>query len=361
MAATEFTLNHPLAVKRWSDKLSYEAIREQYFNRFMGTERDSMLVVQNDLSKGRGEQITVGLRMKMTLPGVEGLTDLTNNANGEESLTFFNDSFFIDQQQKGTEFYLGISEQRVPYEMRLESNNALRDWWAEEWDEQWFIYLSGARGVATTGFHNPTNYTGRANNPLVAIDAAHLSYGGNATGKADVDSTDIVSLMAIEKLYAKADLLNPKVMPFKMGGKKKYVFLMHTIQAYQLRSSNTDNDWLDIHKNTDQGPGALMYTDALGEYSDVILHKHHMVIQFSDYGAGGAVPAARGLLLGAQAGICGNGMKGGIGILTWYEEKTRRGNSVAIASSSIYGLKRSIFNSKTFGLIGFDAACPLTL
>ena len=131
MAATEFGLNNALAVKRWSDALDVEAEKKQYFMKFMGESKDSLIQVKNELSKGPGEKVTVGLRMKLSGDGVEGDSPI-EGTNAEESLDFYSDSLFIDQRRKGTKSKGRMSEQRVPFNMRLEGRDALSTWFAED-------------------------------------------------------------------------------------------------------------------------------------------------------------------------------------------------------------------------------------
>jgi N4-gp56 family major capsid protein len=359
MAATEFALNDPLAIQRWSTSLAVEAAKKQYFAPFIGTSNDSLIVMRDELNKAAGDKVTVALRMKMTQPGVEGDQVIEGHATGEESLVFFNDALFIDQLRKGTKSKGKMSEQRVPYDLRKEGRDALSTWWAEELDEEMMFYLSGARGVGTA--HQPTTWTGRANNTLTAVDTAHQMYASTATSKATITNAMPITLGDVERMVARAELTDPMIQPFNVNGSKKFVLLMHTYQAYQLRIGTSENDWLAIHKATDRGTASPIYTGALGEYADVVLHKHRNVVTFSDYGAGSNVTAARALFMGAQAGMVAYGRAGGPGRNTWHEETDDRGNALAITSGAIFGVKRSQFNSKTFGLIALDTYVPASI
>ena len=168
MAGTEFPLNHPLAVQVWSNSLAVESGKRQYFSKFMGTGESALIVVKTELQKEAGEKITVGLRMKLREDGVEG-DNLIEGTSAEEALTFFSDSLFIDQKRKGTKSKGKMSEQRVPYNLRKEGRDALATWWSEYYDEQFMMYLSGARGInadfcpsraaPTTRFRRPTPNT----------------------------------------------------------------------------------------------------------------------------------------------------------------------------------------------------------
>jgi len=356
MAMTEFALGDPLAVQRWSTSLAVEAAKKSYFSKFIGTGNDSLIVLKNELHKGAGEKVTFGLRMKLVEYGIEGDEVIEGHATGEEALTFFSDAVFIDQLRKSTKSKGKMSEQRVPYNMRKEGRDALATWWAEEMDEEFFCYLSGARGIGT--MHNAFDVgagNARANNDLLPPDAAHQMYSGDAAAFDEIASDDTIALADIERLVAYAEITDPMIQPFMINGEKKYVLLMHTLQAFALRTSTTEKDWLDIHMATDRGGGAMMYKNALGEYADVILHKHRNSITFDDAGAGSDQPASRSLFLGAQAGVIAYGQNSTPNRYNWHEESDDRGNALAITAGCIFGIKKVRFNSKDFGVIALDS------
>jgi N4-gp56 family major capsid protein len=356
MGATEFALNDPLAVQRWSNSLAKEAEVQQYFRKFMGKGDNALIKVKTELNKNAGDKITFGIRMKLNGDGIEGDNQI-KGTSAEEALSFFHDSLFIDQKRKGTKSKGEMSEQRVPYSLRKEGRDALAVWWGEHYDQIIMIYLAGARGIDTS-FHMDTNWTGRANNALRTPDVDHRVYGGNATGKADLDAADSMSLGVVEKLQAKAKTTDPMIQPFRIAGNNKHVLLMHVFQAYSLRTSTSSNDWVDIQKTAGaRGKGNLLYQDALGEYAGVILHEHRNVIRFDDYGAGGDVTAARALFLGAQAAMIAWGRGGAYGRYKWNEETDDRGNQLAITSGAIFGVSKTRFDNKDFGVVAVDTAC----
>jgi len=356
MADTEFALNDPLAVQRWSTSLAVEAAINQYFAKFIGAGDDALIKQQNELEKGAGEKITVGLRMKLSGDGAEGDADIEGTP-AEEALTFFNDALFIDQRRKGTRTKGKMTQQRVPYNLRKQSRDALAIWFGEDQDQQIMMYLAGARGI-NSDFHVADTWTGRANNTLSAPDSSHTIYGGDATGAADMEAADSIGLVLVERLVALAETSDPMMLPFMVDGEKKFVLLMHTYQAYQLRTSSSENDWLAIQKAAGvRGDKNKIYKNALGEYADVILHKHRNVIRFDDYGAGANVEAARALFLGAQAGMIAYGGVTKKNRYSWNEETDDRGNKLAITGGCIYGVKKSTYNGKDFGVVAVDTAC----
>ncbi|WP_022667913.1 N4-gp56 family major capsid protein [Desulfospira joergensenii] len=357
MGFTDFPLNSDLARQVWEPGLAIEAEDQQYFKKFMGKGKNAIIKVATDLKKSSaGESITVGLQMKLSGDGIEGDNDI-EGTDAEEGLSHYADKVYIDQRRKGTKSKGKMSEQRVPYNLRKMGRDALAIWYGEDYDQQYFMYLAGARGV-NPNFHFATDWTGRANNGMIA--PSYQVYGDAsgvpASSKADLDAADLMTLNTIERCLAMAETTSPLIRPISKGDSGKYVLVMHTFQAFALRASMSTNDWLDIHKHTD-GPKSMIYKDCLGEWNGIILHKHRNVIRFDDYGAGADVDAARALFLGAHAGLAAWGKNGEYGRYSWNEETDDRGNRLVITAGSIYGIKKGTFNAKDVGVIGVDTAC----
>lgn len=360
MATTEFALGDALAVQRWAEDLAYEAEKMMYFRKFMGAGPGNIIRVRKELSKKAGEKITFGLRMKPDGPGIEG-DNIIEGTSAEVALQFYSDSVFIDQLRKGTKSKGKMSEQRVPYNMRAEGRDALAIWWAEEYDEEFFIYLSGARGATVaTDFHSPLGWTGRANNAFNTPDSGHHLYAGNASSVATIDSQDKMDMDLVDRCVAFLETSDPMIQPAaRIGGETKHVLLMHTWCAYDVRRSISQGDWLEIHKATDNDSKSPIYANRLGEYAGIVLHKHRNVIRFSSTygGTASGVTAARNLLLGAQAAAVAWGGDSGPGRYTWHEETDDRGNALAITAGAIFGITKIVFNSADFGVVAVDSFC----
>jgi N4-gp56 family major capsid protein len=337
---TEFAVNDPSARKIWAKDLGVEVPKVMYFSKFMGSGDTSMIKVKRELTKQAGDQITMELRKKLSGDGIEGDNEIEGTA-AEEGLKFFNDKVLIDQRRKGTKSKGKMSEQRVPFNIRQAGRDALSTWFGEDLDQELMMYMAGARGV-NADFHFPIGWTGRAGNTLSAPSTNSQLYGGDATGKADLAADDLVTRELIEKLAAIVAVRKNTMQPFMVEGSKKFVFLMHEFQKFDLRNSMSDNDWLDLHKNTD-GKDSPIYNGTLGELAGIVLHAHENVIRFNDYGSG-AVKAARALLLGACSGVLAWGGSSDKNRYSWHEETDDRGNSLVITAGSIHGCKKTKYS-----------------
>ena len=351
---TDFPLNDPLAVQRWETSLDYEAEILSYFRKFMGKGPNNMVVIREHLEKAAGEKITVGLAMKLAGDGIEG-DNIIKNTEAEEAITTHNDTLFINQRRKGTKSKGKMSEQRVPYPMRKLGRDKLAIWESEDIDQQIMMYAAGrVHGGSTLnpGYHVLTSWAGRANNDLTVPNSTHQFYAGSATGQADLTSADKLKPKEVEKLVARAKVTDPMIQPIMHNAANKFILLMHTFSAFDLRTGYSTGDWGDIRKNTD-GKESLIYKDALGEIGGVILHEHRGVIRY----AGDNVTVGRNLFLGAQAVMIAYGGGGGQNKYTWFEEYDDRGNALSITVGLIYGVSEITYNSKRFGMFAFDAAC----
>lgn len=365
MAVTEFSVNHDLAIKRWSQLLAVDAPKESYFfrNGFVGESTDSPIVRITDLEKNKGDKVTYGLRMKLTGAGREGDQQLEGY---EEALSYYDDALFIDQIRHAVRSKGKASEQRVPYEMREEARAGLATWFGEWYDEQLFVYLTGLRGLQGN-LNLPLSFNGRAGNDLQTPSATRRVYGGDATAFTDIDSTDELATSTLDKVIVKAMTLTaPRFRKMRYEGKDGLVSLWHPFQIYTLQRDAGADGWLEIQKMAgERGNKNPLMTGALGVYKGMILHQHENVIRFDTAGAAGNVEGACGLVLGAQAGVIawGAGQQGSGRRFSWQEELYDYGNQLGVSAGTVCGIKKTVFNSPDgnttvdYGVLRVDTAC----
>lgn len=363
MAQTIIGLNDPKAVKRYSGMLAVDTARQSYFGRkFIGKgETASMPIVQlTELENDAGEQITYDLSMQLKMEPIYGDSVLENK---EEKLEFYTDAVFVDQMRGGVNTGGRMTRKRTLHNLRDVAKKRQSEWWARVFDELFFIYLSGARGT-NSDFVFPTAFTGVANNSLSAPDADHILYGGDATSKATVDVNDKMTLGLIDRAVAQAAMMGggttgvPVIQSIMVDGEAHFVCVMNPWQAYDVRTSTSTGEWLDVQKAaaTALGKSSPIFKGGLGMRNNVVLHDHQGVIRFTDYGSGSNIEAARALFLGVQAGVMAFGSPGTGLRFSWNEETRDNANQVVITTSTIVGIKKSTFNGKDFGVIALDTA-----
>lgn len=360
MTSTVFAFGDPKAQKRWSSELARETATKSYFTKkFIGTDSNSVIQRKTELDSDAGDRVSFDLAVLLRNRPTTG----DNRVKGkEENMRFFTDEVIIDQLRHAVSAGGKMSRKRVVHDIRENARELLSIYWSKYIDELHFIYLSGARGI-NQDFIEPTDYTGHAGNALQAPDADHLMYAGAATSKATLVNTDRMSRVTVERASVKCRMLralNPdaaNMLPVNVEGEKRYVLLMSAFAEYDMRTSVTGGEWLDIQKAAAASEGRKnpIFAGSLGMLNDVVLHSHESVIRFSDYGAGSNVAASRALLLGRQAGVVAYGTAGGLRY-TWKEEEDDYGNEPTIVAGTIIGVKKTRFNSRDFGIISIDHA-----
>lgn len=356
---TVIAIGDPKAQKKWSGSLFIDTVKKSYFERkFIGENDNSVVQRLTDLESDAGDTIDYDLSVQLRNRPTSGDNRLQGK---EENLKFFSDQIMIDQLRHGVSAGGKMSRKRTVHNIRKIARDRLSDYWAKYIDEMLFVYLSGARGI-NEDYTEPTNWTGHATNPIQAPDANHIVYGGTATAKANLATTDKMAKAAIEKVSTKAKMLRAtdptqvSLLPVMINGEAHYVCLMSPFQEYDMRTADTTG-WLEIQKAAAAAEGRQnpIFKGGLGMVNNVVLHSHESAIRFTDYGAGGNVAAARALLMGRQAGAVAYGSTNGLRF-SWTEEEQDHGNEPVIGAGVILGVKKCRFNSKDFGVIALDTA-----
>ncbi len=345
MAVTNYGVNANEAVKLWSRRLAREALKATYIQKFVGESDDSVIQIRNDTKKGPGDRVRVTLRMQLDGAGVQGDGTLEGN---EEALTTYTDDFVINQLRHAVRSSGKMSEQRIPFSVREEAMSGLRDWWSDRMDTWFFNQVCGYT------VQTDTRYTG--NNTVTAPSANRKVFTvGSDDQSVQADSTKVMTLALIDKAVETAKTATPLIRPINIMGGKHYVCFLHPYQVYDLRTSTSTGQWLDIQKAAMSG-GKLaenpIFTGALGMYNNVILHESTRVTNGA-HSSTGAVQSStrRAVLCGAQSAVMGFGQGHSFKEFDWYEELFDYGNQLGVKAGCIGGLKKSVFNSVDFGTI----------
>lgn len=359
MGQTVIRFGDPKAVKHWSARLFNETDKKAYWNKFEGTAENSIIQRKSDLEKAAGDLIQFSLSVKLRGRPTAGDERVKGK---EEALKFFEDQVVIDQLRHGVSAGGRMTRKRTEHDLRTVAKDRLSDYWAKYMDEIKFIYASGARGM-NEDFYEPLEYTGHATNPLRQPDTAHLLFGGSATSKATLTANDKMTRNVIERAANKADMMQARdknttaLVPVKIGSEDHFVCLMSPDQEYDLRNSDAGG-WLEIQKAAAAAEGKAnpIFRGGLGMINNVVLHKHKSVIRFNDYGAAGNVSAARALFLGRQAMVVAYGDGGGGRRFNWKEETDDYGNEPTVVAGIIFGITKTNFNKRDFGVVSIDTA-----
>lgn len=348
MAATDYGVNAPEAVKLWSKALAREALKKAYVGQFIGQSQDSVIQEKTETKKSEGDRVTITLRMQLTGDGVTEGETLEGN---EEALTTYTDNLIINELAHAVRSKSKISRQRVPWNVRAESKDGLADWFAGRLDLSFFNQVCGYTATNNGG----VKFTGL--NAAVAPSSTNIVRpSGVSTDQAtNADSSKIFSLALIDKAVTKAKTLSPMIRPINIKGRKKYVAFLHPYQVYDLRTNTSTGQWLDIQKAAMQGGDLTenpIYSGALGEYNGVILHEAERVTNGVHSTSGAAQTSVRrAVLCGAQAAAIAFGKGQGFEQWEWVEDEFDYEREFGVSAQTIMGLKKLQFNSRDFGSI----------
>ena len=361
MSVTQFGVNHPLAVKRWRGLLATLFDQESYFTRFTDRGENSIIQELTDLEDEAGDTIKFDLSTRLFGEAIYG--DDTAEGN-EEKLTFYQDEVSIDQVRHPVSLGGRMSRKRTVHDLRKLGKDRLGEWMAAWKDEAFFSYLSGTLEATNADRIFRRAFAG---NRVHAPDADHLMFGGAARAKNQIaaNDSDAMSVKLIERAVTKAEMMHSndvesaQIRPVSVDGEKRLVLVMSPLQEHSLRMNAGEREWAAIEKAAAGAVGhkSKLFQGGMGMVKGAVLHKHHGVRRFRDYGAGANVPAARALLLGRQAGIVayGDSTKGRT---FWREKKADYDNVLNIAAGCICGIKKVRFQDRDFGVIALDTYAP---
>ena len=342
MATTSYGVNDAEAVKLWSRKLFREALNNTTMAADIGSGSGSIVQLMDDTSKGAGDRIRTILRMQLSGDGVQG--DNTQEGQ-EEALITYTDDVVIDQLRHAVRSKGRMSEQRIPFGVRDEARIGLQDWWSDRFD-----YAIINQMVGNTA-QTDSRYTG--NQAVVASDSSHEFRPASKTTDATLSAADTMSITLIDSLVEKAETLSVPIRPVMVGGQPHYCLYLHPSQVTALRTSTGTGQWLDIQKSAMEGGRIAenpIFTGALGVYNGVVLKKN-VRMPLGVNGTATVANTRRAAFCGAQAVSIAFGRDNSPGQMTWVEELFDFQNQLGVSAGSIFGAKRMIFNSESFGTI----------
>jgi N4-gp56 family major capsid protein len=349
MSTHTIGVNDSLAVKLWSNRMDVEALKETTAYEFMGSGAGSLCQIMTETQKGAGDSIKWGIRMLAT---GEGTSENETQEGNEEGITRYSDVLLINElghahrvRAEGT-----IDRQRVPYNMREECYDSLKDWSADRVDTWFFNALAG--NTAQTNL----KYTGF--NAAIAPSSTRI-FRANAktTDQALAATTENFTLSMIDKAVNRAKTTSPMLRPIKGLGKDvDYVCFIHPDQTLSMRADTaTAGNWFDLQgKRLQGGEGDKngLYTGAIGIYNRTLIVENTRVPKGVHSTAGTAVDnTRRAIFCGAQALGLAFGKGGGKNKFKWVEELFDYERELGVRTSFIGGLKKTVYNSVDYGTI----------
>lgn len=346
MATTSFGVNDALAVKRWSTSLAVEALKATEIAPLIGDDSNSIIHRKTETSKGAGDQVTFGLRMQLS---GDGFSENDVAEGNGESLTLYSSSLVINElgHVVGVKSENTIDAQRVPFDLRAEARDGLADWYGKRLSVSFFNQVCG------NTVQTDTKYTGLQ--ATIAPTSTRVIRAAAAASDEALTSNDKFTLDLIDKAKELAETASPQIRPVRIGSGKHYVIYLHDYQVTDLRINTSTGQWQDIQKAAMMGGDVSknpIFSGALGMYNDVIIRKAIDIPLGVNSSTGAAVSnTRRSVLLGAQAATMAFGQKNSPGKYRWNEELFDHKRRLEVSAWSIWGLKKTQFNSTDFGTV----------
>lgn len=360
MSVTTFGVNDALANKLWSKKLDVEVSKATAIAPLIGTSANSIIQLKNETQKAAGDKVTFGLRTQLIGDGVSESSTLEGN---EEALSTYSDALFINELAHAVRVKneQTIDAQRVPFSLREEANSGLGDWYADRLSMMAFIQWGGFT-APTMAFEGRTvtikDVHYGFNAPLAPSANRHIwqdKTNTPATNNSDEDLgvADIFDLSLIDKAVERAKLANPKIRPVRINGENHYVMYLHPTQVTDMRTNTSTGQWLDIQKAAEKrGASNPIFDGSLGVYNNVILREAEHVVEGVNSTTNAKISTVRrAVLLGAQSLVAAFGMKTAPEKYKRVEELFDYQRELGVSVQTIWGMKKTRFNSEDFGCI----------
>lgn len=337
MAKTTFSTSDALTKKAWEEKLFRDSVKESYFSKFVSSGADTIVTEKSQLSKDKGDEVTIGLRMKLQGSGVTEGQILEGN---EEKLSTYSMKLALKQYRHAVRDDGALSRKRAMFEISTESQAALKDWMSEKIDQLHFDELSVGAGATA----NPSKIFYKTG------ASTFLATGTAATAKSALvaaDSKLTLNFLSYLKTWALTGGARSYIplRPVKVEGKPYYVLLTHPDAVYDLRASS---EFQQAMREAElRGPSNPLFSGAVAIWDGVVVHAHENCAIATDAGSGSNVPWVKSALLGAQALCVAYGKRPEVVQKTFDYD-----NEEGYATGVIMGVKKSIFNSLDYGSLG---------
>lgn len=254
MAKTGIATSDPQTKKVWEEKLFRDSLKESYFSKYVSSGADSIVTEKTQLSKDRGDEITIALRPKLAGAGVTEGQTLEGN---EEKIVSYTMKLTLKQYRHAVRDDGVMSRKRAMFDISGESEAALRDWMSEKIDQLHFDEL----GIGVGATANPSKIFYKTSSGVVSTGTAATAKSALtvADGKLTLNMLSYIKTWALtggNRVYV-------PLRPVKIEGKPYLVLLTHPDAVYDLRAdSNFQQAMRDAEVRGKENP---LFTGAVNQ------------------------------------------------------------------------------------------------
>ena len=295
MSFIEVLTANNLTVESWEKDIFSTYIGKLIWKPFMGVGSDAMIQVKQDLTKKKGDAITVGIRGRVQGGQVTGNAKAIGN---EGTLTFYNQRHVVDNVRRAVKIEdIPMSEQRTMFSVLKQARMALEEEFGIDLD---IAITQAMMGDESTGYVQGRYLFGILNSNFNTVIA---------TAKATIDNvSDKFSTKMISVAKRKATLpinATNKIRPIRVKNGKNFeqwftgFFHDYCIRDLVELDATWQNTQLNIPPRTGSSNPIFTGSDFKGAYDGVLIYKHSDLDLENNTNS---VQIAHNLLMGAQAG-----------------------------------------------------------
>ena len=326
-----------LVVQQWDDQFFTEYLQDFPLIKMMGSDENSVIQVKEDLTKKKGDVITIALVNRLNNAAVTGTSTLEGN---EDEMT--SRSFDIQVNKRRNAVRIAeMSEQKSAISLRTAAKAVLKDWAMEDTRDLAILALGSINGVSFT------DSTEAQRDAWLVDNADRVVFGAAAAGLTDasadfalLDTTaDLFTFAVLDAMILKAKTCAPKIRPVRdlSNGRRYYVALAHPAAFKNLRDS-LDTEVLAA--TSVQAEGAKLFEGGDIFWNGCIVKECDNIPVYTNLGAAGTAEVTPVYLCGAQA----------LGVAyakRWKSitEEFDYGDKHGVAIDGIYAVKKLLFGS----------------
>ncbi len=345
-------------VKQWDADFFKEYIRANRFNRYLGTDENSIIQLKEQLTKKKGDQITLSLVGKLNGAGVTGNTLLEGQ---EEALDNYGWPIPVDTRRNGVAV-TDWEEQKTVIDMRNASKSMLKMWAMEKIRDDIIAAMGAIYDGTTYAVFGSATQAQRDvfldNNLDRVLFGSLLSNTDTAGGTVAADFSD--SLLTLDTTNDKltkevislakrmAKVASPIIRPVRVGeDEESYVAFAPSLAFRDLKASLAT-----VHADASpRGKDNPLFRDGDLLWDGVVIREVPEIATLGLLGSGGTTPVYPVYFCGAQA--VGHAIA-----QRWQSRTEDRDYDFVhgVAIHDVTGTRKNFFNNKQHGMISIYVA-----
>jgi N4-gp56 family major capsid protein len=232
-----------LRAQIWDSKFFTEYLSENRFSESMGSDENAVIQVREDLSKGKGDSVTIAMVNKLANPAVLGSNMLEGN---EEDMSSRSQRIFIDKRRNAVRI-AEMEEYKSAIDLRDAARATLKDWSMKDTERlivDALLSVDGIRYEDASAAQRDAWLNNNIDRVLFGQAISNSGTAGSATYAAalnQIDNTnDKLTPAAISLMKELALTCNPKITPVrveKTKGRRYYVLYVNTRAMRDLKTN----------------------------------------------------------------------------------------------------------------------------